>query len=48
MLELLKTMHQKVDAMRGEMRASHKEIMAKYDAHHEKMMACLKKTEATD
>jgi hypothetical protein len=48
MLELLKPLHQKLDAMQEEMTASHKEIMAKLDAHHEKIMACLGKTETTD
>jgi hypothetical protein len=30
------------------MRAGHKEMMAKLDTHHERMTACLGKTEATD
>jgi hypothetical protein len=49
---MLKTMQEKKytnrEANQEEMRASHKEMMAILDAHHERMMACLGKTEATD
>jgi hypothetical protein len=43
-----KEMKEIMKAYRDEMTASHDEVMAKLNVHHEKMMACLGKTEATD